>query len=33
MKTVEAIPFFRTGISGGVMTLDGDIIPLETPPL
>lgn len=33
MKTVDAIPFFRTGISGGVITLVGDMIPLEIPPL
>jgi hypothetical protein len=33
MKTVDAIPFFRTGISVGVITLVGDMIPLETPAL
>jgi hypothetical protein len=33
MKTADTIPFLRTGISGGVITLDGDIFPLEIPPL
>lgn len=32
IKRVDAIPFFNTGISGGVMTFDGDIIPLDDPP-
>jgi hypothetical protein len=32
-KTADTIPFLRTGISGGVTTLDGDIFPLEIPPL
>ena len=33
MNRVETIPFFKTGISGGVITFDGDIIPLDVPPL
>jgi hypothetical protein len=33
MKRDDAIPFFKTFISGGTMALDGDTTPLETPPL
>ena len=33
INRVDTIPFFKTGISGGVITFDGDIIPLDVPPL
>lgn len=32
MKTVDAIPLFNIGISGGILAFDGVIMPLDNPP-